>query len=115
MAGTKLEHVRANVTDLHAAVDWYTTILDFEVEAYWPPDAPNYAHFVTQSGATFAVMEAEGRGGRFNFTVDDPDTLWNKVKDQVVIVEPLFDTPYGTRKFTIADPDGNELGFVRNG
>ena len=28
------------------------------------------------------------------------------------VVEPLFDTPYGTRKFTIADPDGNELGFV---
>ena len=23
-----------------------------------------------------------------------------------------FDTDYGTKKFTIADPDGNELGFV---
>jgi uncharacterized glyoxalase superfamily protein PhnB len=29
------------------------------------------------------------------------------------VVEPLFDTPYGTRKFTVRDPDGNELGFVR--
>jgi predicted enzyme related to lactoylglutathione lyase len=82
---------------------------------YWPPDAPNYAHFMTHSGATFAVMEAEGRGGRFNFTVDDPDALWNQVKGLAIVVEPLFDTPYGTRKFTIADPDGNELGFVRNG
>jgi catechol 2,3-dioxygenase-like lactoylglutathione lyase family enzyme len=115
MAGTKLEHVRANVADLHAAVEWYTTVLGFEVESYWPPDAPNYAHFVTDSGATFAVMEAAGRGGRFNFTVDDPDAWWDKLKDRAVIVEPLFDTPYGTRKFTIADPDGNELGFVRNG
>lgn len=115
MAGTRLEHVRANVTDLTAAVEWYTTVLGFEVEAYWPPDAPNYAHFTTQTGATFAVMEAEGRGARFNFTVDDPDALWNKVRDLAVVVEPLFDTPYGTRKFTIADPDGNELGFVRNG
>ena len=114
MAGTKLEHVRANVADLNSAVEWYTTVLGFEVEAYWPPDAPNYAHFVTHSGATFAVMEAEGRGGRFNFTVDDPDALWNEVKDLAVVVEPLFDTPYGTRKFTIADPDGNELGFIRN-
>lgn len=115
MAGTRLEHVRANVTDLNAAVEWYTTVLGFEVESYWPPDAPNYAHFRTQAGATFAVMEAEGRGARFNFTVDDPDALWNEVRDLAVVVEPLFDTPYGTRKFTITDPDGNELGFVRSG
>ncbi|NEA31976.1 VOC family protein [Streptomyces sp. SID13031] len=115
MAGTRLEHVRANVSDLHAAVEWYTTVLGFEVESYWPPDAPNYAHFVTHSGATFAVMEAPGRGARFNFTIDDPDALWHQLKDQATIIEPLFDTPYGTRKFTIADPDGNELGFVRNG
>jgi catechol 2,3-dioxygenase-like lactoylglutathione lyase family enzyme len=114
MVGTRLEHVRANVADLKAAVEWYTTVLGFEVEAYWPPEAPNYAHFKTQAGATFAVMEAEGRGGRFNFTVDDPDALWQEVREVAVVVEPLFDTPYGTRKFTIADPDGNELGFVRN-
>ena len=29
------------------------------------------------------------------------------------VVEALFDTPYGTRKFTVKDPDGNELGFVQ--
>ena len=42
--------------------------------------------------------------------VDWYTTVW---KDRATVVEPLFDTPYGTRKFTIADPDGNELGFVR--
>ncbi|WP_405061603.1 VOC family protein [Kribbella sp. NBC_01505] len=114
MQGTRLEHVRANVTNLADAVHWYTTVLGFEVESYWPPESPNYVHFVTHSGATFALMEAEGRGGRFNFTVDDPDTLWATLKHQATIIEPLFDTPYGTRKFTIADPDGNQLGFVRN-
>ncbi|GAB3811755.1 VOC family protein [Kribbella italica] len=115
MVGTRLEHARANVADLAAAVEWYTTVLGFEVASYWPPAAPNYAHFVTASGATFAVMEAEGRGARFNFTVDDPDALWAELKDRARVIEPLFDTAYGTRKFTIADPDGNELGFVRNG
>ena len=30
------------------------------------------------------------------------------------VVEPLFTTAYGTRKFTIADPYGIELGFVRD-
>jgi len=112
--GTRLEHVRANVADLRRAVDWYTNVLGFEVESFWPPDRPNYAHFKSDGGATFALMEAEGRGARFNFTVSDPDALWAKLKDKVAVVEPLFDTQYGTRKFTIADPDGNELGFVRN-
>ena len=89
-------------------------MLGFEVESFWPPDRPNYAHSKSSGGATFAVMEAEGRGARFNFTVDDPDALWVELKDRVAVVEPLFDTSYGTRKFTISDPDGNELGFVRD-
>jgi predicted enzyme related to lactoylglutathione lyase len=111
---TRLDHARANVADLARAVEWYTTVLGFEVMSYWPPDQPNYADFRSEAGATFAVMEAEGRGARFNFSVDDPDALWQQWKDKATVVEPLFDTPYETRKFTIADPDGNELGFVRN-
>jgi hypothetical protein len=52
-------------------------------------------------------MEDAGRGGRFSLTVDDPDALWREVRDLAVVVEPLFGTPYGTRKLTIADLDGN--------
>jgi predicted enzyme related to lactoylglutathione lyase len=111
---TRLDHARVNVRDLGRAVEWYTTVLGFEVESYWPPEEPNYVHFVAAGGAKFALMEAEGRGGRFNFTVDDPDALWEQLRDMVTVIEPLFDTAYGTRKFTIADPDGNELGFVRS-
>lgn len=111
---TELSHARANVADLTRSVEWYTTVLGFEVEAYWPPDAPTYAHFAADGGAIFAVMEADGRGGRFNFTVADPDALWEQLRDRVTVVEALFDTAYGTRRFTIADPDGNELGFVQS-
>ena len=53
-------------------------------------------------------------GARFNFDVEDVDALWESLKDKVEVIEPLFDTPYGTRKFTILDLDGNELGFVRD-
>jgi predicted enzyme related to lactoylglutathione lyase len=108
---TRLEHVRANVADLRRAVEWYEEILGFEVESYWPPENPNYGDFKAAGGATFALMEAAGRGARFNFTVDDPDEIWRRVKEDVTVVEPLFDTPYGTRKFTIADPDGKRAGF----
>ncbi len=109
---TRLEHAWANVADLGRAIEWYTTVLGFELEARWPPEHPHYAHFHCDRGAVFAIQEAPGRGGRFNFTVDDPDALWEWLRGRVTIIEELFDTPYGSRKFTIADPDGNELGFV---
>ena len=112
---TRLTHARANVRDLAAAIRWYSEVLGFELESHWPPDQPNYAHFVSAEGATFAVMVADPVpcGARFNFTVDDVDALWEQLREKTEIVEPLFDTAYGTRKFTIRDPDGNELGFVR--
>lgn len=111
---TRLTHVRANVRNLQQAIEWYSQILGFEIEGYWPPDDPTYAAFVSQEGAAFSVMEAEPvpTGARFNFCFKGVDTLWESLKDKVQVVEPLFDTPYGTRKFTIRDLDGNELGFV---
>ena len=62
-------------------------MLGFEVKSRWPADRPNYAHFKSAGGATFAVMEAEGRGARFNFTVDDPDSLWAELKDRVAVIQ----------------------------
>jgi hypothetical protein len=37
------------------------------------------------------------------------DAWWEKLRDRAEVVEPLFDTPYGTRKFTVKDPDGTSL------
>ncbi len=112
---TKLAHVRVNVKNLNAAIDWYTTKLGFKVSATWPPDKPNYAHFELDYGATFAIMEDLNypSHGRFNFNVTDVDSLWVKLKDNVNVIEELVSTPYGTNKFTISDLDGNELGFVQ--
>ncbi|MBY0089369.1 hypothetical protein H7S74_23175 [Priestia aryabhattai] len=44
----------------------------------------------------------------------DVDILWEQLKDQVKVIEELFSTPYGSKKFTILDIDGNELGFVQD-
>ncbi|MEB9507342.1 VOC family protein, partial [Bacillus anthracis] len=112
---TKLAHVRVNVKNLDAAIDWYTTKLGFKVAATWPPEKPNYAHFDAEYGATFALMEDNNypSHGRFNFNITDVDALWAELKDHVNVIEELFSTPYGTKKFTISDLDGNELGFVQ--
>lgn len=112
---TKLAHVRVNVKNLDAAIDWYTTKLGFKVAATWPPEKPNYAHFDAEYGATFALMEDNNypSHGRYNFNISDVDALWAELKDHVNVIEELFSTPYGTKKFTISDLDGNELGFVQ--
>jgi len=112
---TKLSHVRVNVKDFDNALKWYTTILGFKVAGTWPPEKPNYAHFEAEHGATFAIMEDENfpSYGRFNFNVSDVDKLWNEIKDKVTVIEELFSTPWGSKKFTICDLDGNELGFVQ--
>lgn len=112
---TRLNHVRINVSDINIALKWYEEILGLENDGGWPLENPKYYDFVSAEGAKFAIMEVkdEKSHGRLNFQVDNVDELWEKVKDKVEIVEPLFDTPWGTRKFTIMDLDGNELGFGR--
>ncbi|MFE0624814.1 VOC family protein [Priestia aryabhattai] len=113
---TRLLHVRANVKELERAIKWYRDILGFTVEGMWPPENPNYVHFENEGGALFAIMENEKYPslGRFNFYVDDVDTLWEQLKGKVTVIEELFSTPYGSKKFTILDIDGNELGFVQD-
>lgn len=99
----------------YRGIEWYSKMLGFEVDVLWPPQDPTFAAFVSQDGAAFSVMEAQPvpSGGRFNFDVNDVDELCKQLKGLVEVVEPLCDTPYGTRKFTIRDLDGNELGFVQ--
>jgi catechol 2,3-dioxygenase-like lactoylglutathione lyase family enzyme len=111
---TALNHVRANVRDLPIALQWYTEVLGFEIDFTYPPGAavPSYAQFKRSEGAIFSIMVADPIGGRFNFYVADIEQTWESLKQKAPVIEPLFDTPYGTRKFTIADPDGNEIGFV---
>ncbi|MFD1021006.1 VOC family protein [Thalassobacillus hwangdonensis] len=110
-----LDHVRVNVSNLHQGIEWYEGTLGFKVTGHWPPENPNYAHFETGKGAIFAIMETDPSPshGRLNFKVENVDHYWDQVADKVEILEDLFETPYGTKKFTIKDPDGNELGFVQ--
>ena len=112
---TQLKHVRINVSNIKKSLDWYQRVLGFEAESGgWPPEDPKYFAFKSKGGADFSIMEEEKCScGRMNFTVDNVDEMWEKLKDKVSVIEPIYNTPWGTRKFTIADPDGNELGFCK--
>jgi catechol 2,3-dioxygenase-like lactoylglutathione lyase family enzyme len=101
-----------NVKNLETSIDWYNTKLGFKVANTWPPENPNYRKMELH----FSVMKDKNypSHGRFNFNVTDFDALWDDLKDKVYVIEELFSTPYGTKKFTISDLDGNELGFVQD-
>jgi predicted enzyme related to lactoylglutathione lyase len=111
----RLTHIRVNVRDLTTASQWYERLLGVPATNHYPPEAPTYAHF-TVGPVQFALGQYEpapATGARFNFEVNDVDAWWSQLRESADVLEPLFDTPYGTRKFTIRDPDGNELGFVQ--
>jgi predicted enzyme related to lactoylglutathione lyase len=112
----RLTHVRVNVRDLGRAIEWYEDLFGVPAEGHWPPDAPTYVHF-TLGPAQFALGRYDpvpATGARFNLEVDDVDAWWARISPGADVLEPLQDTLYGTRKFTIRDPDGNELGFVQS-
>lgn len=112
---TRLIHARANVSDLYRSIDWYERTLGFECTVTDVNDRWAYAEFEYSEGATFAIMESKSgnASARFNFLVDNVDDLWECLKNKVTIVDAIETLPYGSRKFTISDIDGNELGFVQ--
>jgi len=113
---TNLQHVRANVMDLEKSIKWYTEILGFELDSQWPLENPNYADFISEEGtSTFSIMvDTNGNtNARFNFDVNDVDNEWKRLKEIARIIEEIHDTPYGTRKFAVSDPDGNVIGLSR--
>lgn len=110
---TKLTHVKLGVSDIEISLKWYTDILGFEIDSCYPAENPVYYDFKQGGGACFSIGLAKTvvPNGRYNFQSENIDALWDQLKDKVTIIEPLFNTPWGTKKFTIADPDGNELGL----
>ena len=113
---TNLTHIKIGVSDIEKSLKWYTEVLGFEIDSCYPEENPIYYDF-KGIGACFAIGLAENgiiyNGGRINFEIEDVDWLWEQLKNKVTVIEPIYDTPWGTRKFTIADPDGNELGFCK--
>lgn len=116
---TRLLHVRANVRNLQESVKWYEDTLGLLTIDLFPAEKPKYAHFDAEEGATFGLIEEEivdqSAQTRFHFYLENIEELWAKVQrcENVTIIDELFVTPRGTMQFTIADPDGNELGFVQ--
>lgn len=86
---TRLLHVRANVSDLNRAIQWYEATLGFKAYGHYPAENPIYVHFEVAEGAQFsiAVDDKVPSTGRFNFSVEDVDSLWRSLRKNVEVVE----------------------------
>lgn len=113
------------VEDVQTAVDWYQTTLGFVVMFVTPETgSPTFARIKSGLVEIMLFRRAEFAheissfatqpiGGSFALYLEVTaiNPLWDKVKDQTKVVQPLHTTDYGSSEFTIQDCNGYHLMF----
>lgn len=108
-----------------AAIDWLKAVFGFEFQALYEGDngVVNHAELTLGNGM---IMLGTGKDDEFGRGFKMPDelggvqtcSLYIVVTDAdaaharavaagAVVVRPLQDTPYGSREFTVRDPEGH--------
>jgi catechol 2,3-dioxygenase-like lactoylglutathione lyase family enzyme len=105
-------HTTLSVSDVLAAVDFYTNKLGFSPGFTWG-DPPTMAGVNLGDVQIFLEQGTPNpRGCAVNFVVGDADELYDFQRANAVeVVEPPEDRPYGLRDYTVRDLYGHVLGF----
>ena len=105
-------HTTLQVSDIPAAVDFYTSKLGFSEGFLWG-DPPTMAGVNLGEAQIFLQQGSPGpEGCVVQFVVGDADALHDFQRaNGVEVVEPPEDRPYGLRDYTVRDLDGYLLGF----
>lgn len=115
------------VKDVRKAIDFYTSILGFNLLATVPENGEGELEFaiVQSDGLMFMFQEEKNlkqelpqlsgfdKGGALTFYIHvlDIQALYDKVKDKVTIIKDMHDTFYGSRDFALEDCNGFILVF----
>lgn len=109
------------VTNLQATVDFYTTVLGFDVKTFFPEWAylKKYNCEVMFQPASillkeFPELQTTNTGGGLTLFIqlENVSTYYEQVKDRVNIIRELGVTKYnGATEFVIQDLNGNILHF----
>lgn len=108
--------VTISVSNLDRARQFYTGLLGFVEDKYYQPT--KWLSYKYKGNAFFAITEVpnfqrQASEDVIDFFVDDIEELWSRIKDKAAVIRALDRTPWGSYKFVISDPDGNNLGFVK--
>jgi len=113
------------VEDLPKTLDWYKSVLGFEVLFVSPESGtPTFARIKRGSVEIMLFVRHDFAkeipsfstapiGGSFvlYLEVEAIKGEWAKVKDQTTIIQSLHQTTYGSEEFTIRDYNGYHLMF----
>lgn len=115
------------VDNISKSVSFYTDILGFEKEFEFPEDNPTFVSIAKDDiHISFFKREEFSKevskfkdmrlGGSFvlNIEVEDIQSLYDGIKDRIIIIKELYKTDYGTLEFTMEDSDGYVLLFKQN-
>jgi predicted enzyme related to lactoylglutathione lyase len=110
-----IQAVTISVSNLEASKRFYEEVLGFEPDLYYEPT--RWQSYHSEGRAFLGIAEVVGYHKAasldiINFDIEDIEAYWAQVKGQVDVEAPLEETPWGSYKFVIRDPDGNRLGFV---
>ena len=103
-----------SVADLAASLDYYTSVLGFEVAWEW--GEPAYLASVFRDEVELNLSKVESTAtltaSKVYFQVLDVGAYYAQVTAAGAKVDvALDDRPYGMKDFRIVDPSGNELSF----
>jgi uncharacterized glyoxalase superfamily protein PhnB len=107
--------------DAPAALEWLAAAFGFEKTAEHPNDDGTIAHAEMTFGGQVIMLGSERNGDRFGthvgqewtyVAVDDPDALYERARAAgAEVVMEITDQDYGSRDFSVHDPEGNLWSF----
>ena len=87
----KVQGITKTVADLERSKHFYEDVLGFEPDAFYEPT--QWQSYKTSGTTFFAIGKPPGSTDETPFFVPDIEALWERVKDQVEVVEPLAMMP----------------------
>lgn len=122
-----IQSINANlgVADVAASVEFYTTLLGFKAIATVPDAAPLAFAMLQLEGVTIMLQEqgslreeytslqGQQAGGLFTLyvSVSGVDAWYEQLNEKTNIIIAPHTTFYGTKEFSLKDPDGYILTF----
>jgi uncharacterized glyoxalase superfamily protein PhnB len=108
--------------DARAAIDFLEKAIGFERHAVYDGEDGGVAHAELSFGSEMVMLSSSGEGsklfdqaqGRYSLylVVDDPDGHHDRAAQAgAEIVRGLKDEDYGSRGYTVRDPEGNLWSF----
>lgn len=107
------------VDDVKATIDWYVQVLgftegNFVAEWNWGIVVKDKIEIMLSKPNAHIPYNGPQFTGSFYFTVDNVDSIWERLKDLPNVYYPLETFDYGMREFAIKDCNGYILQFGQN-